>query len=287
MFNAIRYDLRFGIYEARQKYLLIVFFGAFVFLCFVFDAVHMSVMFTGDTSHIKNMSLSIGDAILLELGSDLPNSATGQMRLAFPTMWFLLNILPLYITLKYTTHDLSGCGIQVLTRLRSKITWWCSKCVLSTVSVVVYFVIIYVTMITLCFVGNFELSLIPDEVVFATQFNAIFLAKDVTEFQMFLSLCVMPCVVAAALSLMQMTLTLFVQPMLAYIVVCAYTAASVLCVYPAFIGNFAMPVRSATVGIYHFNSASGFIYSAVVAMVAIIVGAIRISKMDIIQGETA
>ena len=266
-----------------SKYLLIALFGSFVFLCFFFDAVHMSVMFTGTPGNIRSLSLSIGDAILYELGSYLPKD-NGQTRLAFPTVWFLLDILPLYITLSYTTHDLNGGGIQVLTRLHSKKKWWFSKCVLNTVSVVMYYATMYLTLFVLCLASGFGLSLIPDETLFAIRFNAVFLSDGVTEFQMFLALCVMPCIVTTALSLVQMLLTLFMQPVFAYIAACAYTAGSVLCVYPVFITNFAMPIRSSAVGIYNFDFTSGFIYSALTATAAIIIGAVRISKIDIIQG---
>lgn len=285
MFKVIRYDLRFGIYESMRKYLLITLFGALVSLCFLFDAVHMSVRLTGSPGNIKSLPLSMGDVILFELGSQLPSdSLAGLTRLSFPTMWFLLNILPLYITLNYTTHDLGGCGIQVLTRLRSKKRWWLSKCVLSMAFVVTYYAVIYLFLAALCLASGFDLSLIPDETLFSIRFSAVFLSDGVTEFQMFLALCVMPCIVTAALSLAQMMLTLFIQPVFAYIAACAYVVGSVLCVHPAFITNFAMPIRSSAVGIYDFDFASGLVYSALIATVAIVIGAVRISRMDIIQG---
>lgn len=268
-----------------SKYLLIALFGALVFLCFVFDAVHMSVRFTGSPGNIRSLPLSVGDAILFELGSYLPtDSSAGQTRLVFPTMWFLLNILPLYITLSYTRHDLSGCGIQVLTRLHSKKRWWLSKCVLSMASVATYYAVIYTVLAVLCLVSGLDPSLIPDETLFLTRFSAIFLSDGVTEFQMFLALCVMPCIVTVALSLVQMMLTLFIQPVFAYIAVCSYMVGSVLCIHPIFITNFAMPIRSSAVGIYNFDSTSGLVYSVLTAVVAVAIGAVRISRMDIIQG---
>lgn len=264
-------------------------FGVFVFVCLIFDAVHFSVFFTGNVNNIGNLSISFGDIILIELGSCLPKlqNTIIQTDFSFPTMWFLLNILPCYLTLNYTAHDLNGGGIQVMTRLQRKTRWWISKCVLSTVMAIFYYIIIYAVVAILCFILGFKISFMPTEELFLVHFNAIFLSADTTEFQMFLALCLMPCIVTVALSLVQMMLTLFIKPVFAYIAICAYLAGSVLCVSPFFIANFAMPVRSSAVGVYNFDFTSCLVYSAMIAVIAIIIGKLKIARMDILQGGKA
>ncbi len=284
MFKTIQYDLRFGLFESKKKYLLITLFGLLTFACLISDAVHFSVFFTGSINNIEDLSISFGDVILIELGSCLPKlqDTIVQTGFSFPTMWFLLNILPCYLTLNYTAHDLSGGGIQVITRLQRKTRWWTSKCALSTITVILYYIVIYAVITILCSVFGFELSFIPDEDLFLVRFNAIFLSADTTEFQMFLALCLMPCIVTATLSLVQMMLTLFIKPVFAYIAVCAYMASSVLCASPFFIANYAMPVRSSAVGVYNFDFISCLAYSAVIAAIALIIGKLKIVRMDIL-----
>lgn len=82
----------------------------------------------------------------------------------------------------------------------------------------------------------------------------------------------------------QMTITLFIKPAFAYIVTCAYLAASVLCVYPFFITNFAMPVRSSAVGVYNFDPGSCLVGVIIIVLAVIAIGRHRILRMDILQG---
>ncbi len=284
MFKTIRYDFRFGIYESIKRYLLVALFAAFVFVCLVFDMVHISVLLTGSVKNVWKLPISFADVVLFELGGYLPVSQNAENRLSFPTIWFLSIIIPCYLTLSYTSRDLSGSGIQVITRLQSKSRWWLSKCILNITTIIFYYAVIYMVIAAFCFVCNFAMSFIPDETIFSTEFNAVFLASQVTDIQMFVALCLMPCVITIALSLTQMTMTLFIKPVFAYIAICAYLASSVLCVSPLFVANYAMPLRSSAVGIYNFDSVSCFICATIIALVAIVVGRFRISEMDILQG---
>lgn len=284
LFKAIRYDLRFGILESMKKYLFAVLLAMFIFAGLIIDAVTLSVALTETVDNVFKLPISFADVILIELGANLPVAlkSTGITGFTFPTMWFLLNIIPCYLTLSYATQDLSSGGIQVITRLHSKSRWWISKCVLSIAAVCIYYIIIYAVLAFLCLASDFDLSLIPDETIFATQFSAKFISAEVTSLQMFSALCLMPCIISAVLCLVQMTLTLFMKPVFAYMIICAYLAAAVLCVSPLFIANYAMPLRSAAIGVYNFDFASGLLCSAAVALAAIIIGRFRIVKMDIL-----
>ncbi len=284
LFKAIRYDLRFGILESMKKYLFAVLMAMFVFAGLVVDAIALSEVLTDSGYNVFKLPISFADVILIELGTTLPavQKAAGITGFTFPTMWLLLNIVPCYLTLDYATRDLGGGGIQVITRLHSKSRWWISKCVLSVAAVFIYFIIIYAGLALLCLAFGFDLSLIPDETIFATQFRATFISAEVTSLQMLSALCFMPFVISAVLCLVQMTLTLFMKPVFAYMIICAYLVAAVLCVSPLFIANYAMPLRSAAVGVYNFDCASGLLCSAAVALAAIVIGRFRIVKMDIL-----
>lgn len=286
MFKAIRYDLRFGIYEPRRQYLFVILLGLFVFVCLLFDAVHLSVLLTGSPGNLWTLPFSVGDVILIELGSSIPaaQQSAGTTGFSFPTIWFLSCIIPCYLTLNYTVHDLSGGGIQVLTRLQSRRRWWASKCILSTTAVMLYYIVLYAVIAILCLVFRFRLSFLPDETIFSAEFNAIFLPAEVSSLQMFSALCLMPCIVTAALSLVQMTLTLWMKPVFAYLVICAYLAGGVVFVSPFFLANYAMPVRSSAVGVYQFDFVPGLISSIAVALAAVGIGMRRIDNMDLLQG---
>ena len=94
MFKTIQYDFRFGIYESIKRYLLVALFAAFVFVCLIFDMVHISVFLTGSVENIWKLPITFADVVLFEFGGYLPISQETERGLAFPTIWFLSIIIP-------------------------------------------------------------------------------------------------------------------------------------------------------------------------------------------------
>lgn len=283
MYKVIRYDLRYGVLEGWRKLLLAAALGGFVFIYFIFDFVDMSLFFTGELWGFGKLGLSLGDVILFELGANFGRTGSGTERsFVFPTLWYLSILLPCYMTLTLASDDLSAGGVQIMSRLRSRGRWWLSKCVLCAALVILYYAALYAFLGLVCAAMGFKVSLVPDEAVFNTHFGAIFIASETTPAALFAALILQPILVTVALSLLQMAMTLFVKSIYAFIAVAAYLAASTLILSPAFLGNFAMSVRSAAIGVYNFDFLSCLLICAALSGFAALLGRWKIAKTDII-----
>lgn len=283
MYKVIRYDFRYGVLEGWRKLLLAVVLGGFVFINFYFDFVGLSMYFTGEPWSFSELRLSLGDVIVLELGANFGRTGSGPTSsFVFPTLWYLSVLLPCYMTLTLASDDLSTGGVQIMSRLRGRGRWWISKCALCAALVVLYYMALYAALWLICLIGGFGTSVVPDEAVFNTRFGAIFVAAETTPAALFVALILQPILVTVALSLAQMAMTLFVKPIYAFIAVAAYLAASTLIISPAFLGSFAMPVRSSAIGVYNFDFLSCFLICAALSGFAVLLGRWKIAKTDII-----
>lgn len=281
MFKLLRYNIRLGIFEERQKYISALMFSAFLCVCFYFDAIHLSVLLFNEVRSIRSLALSFGDFILLEQGSCILRD--GLKNLSFPTIWLLYHIIPCYMVLHLAYNDLEGHGIQILIRSKSKIKWWYSKCLLCAVSVMIYYTLNLLIPLLFCKATGIRLSWIPNPQIISAYYQAMFFPELVTEGSMMVSMWLMPMLVTIAMSLLQLVLTLLYKPIIPFIVICSLYIGSVVCVTPAFLPNYAMPIRSEAIGIYNFDFYTCFLYSIVLIFISVILGRFKILKMDLLQ----
>lgn len=281
-----RYDLRQGLLAKPMKWLIICLLSAFFFFCFCLDVFHTFFYEVDGFSGINTLGLSFGDSVLTQTGGILPpNAANGAESFTFPIKWLFLHALILYFTLAYTSDDLTRCGMQVMTRTGSKTRWWLSKCLWNTTAVASYYAIFMAGLFVLSALTGKVMSMTLNEMVFAANFAERLPTWVASGTDMFIALCVMPCVVGIALNLAQMTLTLYVKPMIAFLIICAYLMAGVFYVHPALLSNYALTVRSKAVGFYALTNTGGLILCGVVALTSVIVGCVRMQKMDLIGQE--
>jgi hypothetical protein len=221
---------------------------------------------------------------MFQLGGLLPMiKFSAEKAVQIPTSWLLTHILICYFTLHYLNDDLSHGGIQIIYRMRKKSLWWLSKVIWNIISVTSCYAVGYGILYVLCVLtgknGGFAINQMLFSVIFSESLPNIYAGEN----SLFLYLCALPCVVGITISLLQMTLTLFVKPIFAYIASCVYFIAGLYYAHPVLISNYAMPVRGAVIGIYSFDFVSGISICLVYCLAAIVIGLIRINKMDIIN----
>lgn len=281
-----RYDLRQGLVEKPLKWLIILALSAFFFFCFCLDIFHTFFHEVDGFGGINKLGLSFGDVLLTQTGGILPpNAESGIEAFTFPIKWLFLHALILYFTLEYMCNDLTRCGMQVMTRAGNKSRWWLSKCLWNITAVASYYVVFMGVLYVLSAFTGKSMSMKLNEMVFAAHFAESLPAWVASDADMFIALCVMPCAVGMALNLLQMTISLFVKPMVAFLILCAYLMAGVFYTHPIFLSNYALTVRSQAVGFYALTSSGGLILCATVALVAVAAGCIRIQTMDLIGQE--
>ncbi len=283
MYKVIRYDLRYGVLEGWRKLLLAVGMGALVLANCYIVFVSLSLYFTGEIWNFGSLGASLGDMIVLGLGGNFGRTGSGSTSsFVFPTLWYLSVLFPCYMTLTLASDDISSGGVQIMSRLRGRGRWWLSKCALGAVLVVLYYAALYALLWLVCVLMGFSSSAVPNEAIFNTYFDVVFVASETTPAALFAALILQPMLVTVALSLIQMAMTLIVKPIYAFIAVAAYLAASTLSFSPALLGNFAMPVRSSAIGVYNFDFLSCLLICAAVSAIAVLAGWWKIAKTDIL-----
>jgi len=281
-FNIFRYDIRYGLISKPQRFIVITLFSVFLFITFTFNIFHLFVHEVNGISDINSLSLSYGDVILQQLGAHLPAlDASVVESFAVPTQWLLMHILICYFSLNYLSEDLLHGGIQVISRAKSKKLWWASKCLWNISTVCSCYFVGYGILYALCILTGKDGSFTLNPFVFKIVFSEILPNQTKTSCDLFLYLCLLPTIVGITVNLLQMTLTLYVKPVFAFVASCVYFISGLYYANPLMLSNYAMPVRSRAIGIYSFDFLTGVFLCVTFSFIAILVGSHRIRLKDI------
>lgn len=286
-FRLVRYDLAREFFAKPAKWMLMAALAVFLFLNFFLDVLHSFWYGAGlkeNLAMVSRLELSLGDELLYITGGILPAAVTslGESFL-FPVKWLLPHLLVLYITLGYTSEDLTHGGIQVITRARSRRRWWLSKCLWNILTVISCFAAGLLVLFLLALASGKTMEFSLNSLLFEALFTRPLPEGQVSAGALLLALYGMPVLVCATVSLLQMASTLYVRPVLAYAVACVYYMAGVYYASPLFLSNYAMSVRSAAVGIYNFRTVTGCVLCLILGAGAIALGLRQINRMDLIN----
>ena len=146
--NIVRCDLNNGILKKWKFYL---FTGAFFSILAVFAYFDFDAALRMTPSPIT-ADITVGDYLCFLFGGtsagnlpieliDKNNIVNSMFKFSFPSIWILIYLILLLLTLEYPYEDLMGFGKNRII-LSNKIQyWWISKCIWITASVFVYFTI--------------------------------------------------------------------------------------------------------------------------------------------------
>ncbi len=278
-FKLCKYDLKNGMLREGLKYLisLVLFLGFCI--GFVF------------TKGSNLTTRTFGDFLFyITAGMEEYIPMPGNVFM-FPALWMLLMLVPLYITLYYPFKDLTEYGKNVLVNSKSRSAWWLSKCVWAVTSVFLYFLLLWVVIALFCLCGGGTLSLgvsksliyrlIPEpaESVFALSGEMIISEK--LTLQMFL----MPVLIVSALSILQMTASLWIKPFFSFCIGAGALTLSAYYLHPAFLGNYAMSQRNSLLIQNGVQSEIGILFSAVLLLLSCAVGLCAFRRYDILNKE--
>lgn len=260
------------------------------FLYFFMDVLH--IFWSGGTltenlDVFQKQRITICDSLLYLTGGMLPvsfKSLTDSFQ--FPVRWLLPHVLILFFTLDYARNDLTHGGTQVLTRAHNRVLWWMSKCIWNTMTVFSCFATeLAVWFLLSSFVIKTE-GFSLNSILFEGFFNASLPEQGIFTWKYIGTFCLLPVLVCAAVSLLQMTLTLYVKPVFAYVAAIVYYIAGVYYVTPLLLSNYALSVRSSTIGLYNFRPETGLILCVASGIIAVSIGGVRLCRMDLLNYDS-
>lgn len=204
---------------------------------------------------------------------------------SFPVIWTFVFFVCALLVLNYPTKDMLGAGAHYLVGGGSRSKWWISKVIWNILSTIIYHGMIFLVIVVLCIVSNIDIRLGINEplIEYLYEFkNEVFL-YFVTSIPV--TVVLLPVLISIAMNLLQMTLTLFLQPVHSFIVNCGIMVASAYMMTGFFVYNFAMPLRYKWIYEGGFNYKYGYIVAAGIIIVSVAVGLIRFKHYDIIKKE--
>ena len=222
-------DFRRGIHTVWKLYLC----GAMLFALLCVDFWNRSRIFL---DLYPGTFRSLGDLALYIFGGMRKFIPTPGAVFPFPTVWLLVMALACFSSLWYPLNDLNGFGKTLLTACQSRSRWYLAKALWCGVTVTLYFVLGWAVMLLGCWIigGRFTWSISPYmmELMEVTD-----VASAVEDWQLTLQLTVLPWLTAVALSQLQLCLSLWMQPVLGWVVSIVVLLSSRLLCHPLLIGK--------------------------------------------------
>ena len=267
------FDLKNGL--LKNKVLLIASIIIPAFLC---SDISRKINMGGDTA-------SFADNFVYVFGGMKEYIPSPTEPFVFPAVWMVLFLALPYATLSYPLNDIQTFGQQVIFRSRQRTAWWLSKCAWNILCCVLYNLIVVGIIILFCVVTKNDINLSINK----NLMQAIFDIKDqsLPETNLHLTIVTMlsPVLIAIAVNIFQMTLSLFIKPMFSFLVTATILLSSCYLLSPFFIGNYAMVTRSDTIITNGCNFDIGIFVAVTIILLSAVAGIFRFNRYDIINKE--
>ena len=263
--GVIWHDIARGFYADRFRYLIAV------------------LMLAGVLIILGNHEFGMMDTIFFIQGGYDPVLIIKEGKIVFPFVWMLIQFLVPFMIYSYCNDDCEGVGIDFLMKCRSRRLWWNSKCLWNCLTVLSVYAIQYATAFVYG-LYNGNLSMKVNYELFEKISNKS-VPDNTANVWIIVYMLVMPVVVSLVTALVQMTISMFTNPMIGMLAVIAWNVMSVFINNPIMIGNNSMVVRSSVYNAQRIQVWQSVAVCIVVYIVVYVAGMIGFNKKDILVRE--
>lgn len=226
------------------------------------------------------LPVSPGDCIVAVFGG--LEEVQGE-RYRLPFAWLVSSVVLFLLTLTYPFRDLTGFGRGILVAGGSRWSWWLAKCLWVTVWVL----FTWALLVSLCVMLS---ALIGGSITLETQPQLAYLLQMQLEEVLLERTSALPFLCQAicasiALSLVQLTLSLVLGPVLSFLSMTALMVTSTFSLSPWLAGNLLMWSRSSLCRYGGISPQIAIATSAAIAIVAVVAGGLAFARMDIVDRE--
>ena len=269
----VQYDLRQGIGSRIVWYIPVILLAC---LSAMVTAKQASIFFTYNG---LSGTPSFADFLIVFAKGSLPYSPAAQIPFELPAFWMTNLIYILFLTCYYPLQGLMGYGSLVLIKTTRRAYWWRSKCLYIFCSVMLCFALQY--SVLLLFALKSPALFLPTPILLTEVFHvppSIF-----SDASYLLYAVLLPILLASALSLWQMVLSLVLNATYSFIFGVLYLGASAYLFTPFLLGSAAMLLRSrlSIPNGVPFAPAAGIL--CVLCIVALMVGERLFRRYNILQ----
>lgn len=226
-------------------------------------------------------NISAGDALIYIYGGMeqyVPSVGNGFQ---FPIRWLFVTLFGSYLVLNYPVRDLKGFGRHVLVTSASRSGWWFSKCIWCAAGTMYY----HCCLIAVVFILSFAVGIpctgtLNEEILFYLFHYAE--ENLVPGLALHPSLIIGIVMMFVSLNLIQLTLLLFMKPVLSFVLICILIVSSAYMKSPLLAGNYTMMARSSDILVKGLDKGAGILTGAVLCCLCLLIGQMRFRKIDIL-----
>lgn len=274
----IRFDLRNGILRKKRFWFVV---PLILSLCLQGS----SVLQQGREMGRIHTQAAWLDYVMFCLKGCMPYETGMGDSFYLPITWLMLMIGCLLMSLDYPEEQLHGMGKQLLLYSYKRERWWLSKCLWNILCTFYYFFL----MLFSCFVyGLLTGSILtfcnmPEVTQIFCAEAAFELVDDlnISVLQLLFSVIVLPALSMAALSMVQMVLSLYIKPIFSFIAVTVLLLFSAYSDFPFLTGNYAMVMRSSCTIQQGFDMYAGIEINLIILIAAVLTGKRKFQSYDI------
>lgn len=275
LFKFIFFDIKNGLLYKWKKviFLLLIPFGIHALFLVKMQAFAKDI-FVGAADNI-----TYGDDILNLFCGMKEYHYTPNIPFIFPALWIFMLLFIAYLVASYPAENLQGIGKNMMALSGNRTTWWLSKSIWLMASIAAFFMVIYVSTFLFALAAHQKITTdVSEYTPLILDFSKEhFVAPPWNIFKDMLSLPL----VLLSICFVQMTLSLFIKPLLSFLVVASIIFLSAYFQHPLLIGNYAMLARSAQFADNGLNFWAGIFFLFFLIGLSYFVGWIRLKKMDI------
>lgn len=232
------------------------------------------------------IALSFFDYILYMIRGGIRVTGQNINRLEIPYVWISLCIMNGIMVLDYMYSDMKGIGRNVLVYSRNKSVWWLSKCITTVVSVSIVYILMHIFAIIFSIIGKGVMSGVHTD-IFRILYpkDTAFMPSDIVNGKsdkVLLYIVFFPWIISVGIGLFQLALSLYVKPVLSFIIVIIIDGLSVFSNSILLWGNWFMAERCDIFVKNGHNTGVILIMAVMVCVISVIAGEVKLKNSDVI-----
>lgn len=262
MIKIIRYDLKAGFRTVYNKILMYI--GVIVLINVIGSHSINQFAETG------GLTPDVLDYICFVVGGPryIPKGMIDMYQI--PVLWLIIQVMIAYTVGYYAITDLNSYGQQVLLRSVSRRKWWISKIIWNMLTVIFMYVLLFLITIGTAFVSGAKWEWILTEPIAQNVCNITMLSGTNREIVMILM--IMPVLVTAVLSLLQVTVALIVSPIIGFIVSQSIVFLATIYDLKWLISNYAMLSHNKLTCMSEIDCKEGILLCFIFYIIALMAG---------------
>ncbi len=274
MRNILLYDFREGTRKNLWKFALILIFTGIMCILFARRTEGMTA-----SGRLTDAVLGMDDYLLYALGGMPKFIPARNHRFEVPVLWMTEQLLLSACVFSYPIQDLhSGRGCQILTRCSSRRVWWLGKCIWAIQQVIIlYTCIIAGAMAAWLLTGN------PQRQLNLQAFVLVEGVRLLSDTAVIWKYAVFPIAYSLMMSMLQINMSLVLNPVGALAAVVAYHVASAYLMTPLLLGNISMLYRNSMLMDTGVSPAAGAIACLIIMILGTCIGTAYFKKYNILK----